>query len=122
MDMELFEQVQKKVTKLIRGMELRELGLFSLEKRRLCGDIATVQYLKEAYREAREGLFIRNCSDSTRSNGYRLNEGKFRLDMRKIFFTVRVVRHRNRLPREAVNAPTLTVFKARLNKALSNSV
>ncbi|KFR11961.1 hypothetical protein N306_06599, partial [Opisthocomus hoazin] len=52
----------------------------------------------------------------------KLKEGRFRLDIRKKFFTVRVVRHWNRLPREAVDAPSLEVFKARLDGALSNLV
>ncbi|KFV09272.1 hypothetical protein N339_04148, partial [Pterocles gutturalis] len=51
-----------------------------------------------------------------------LNQGRFRLHIRKKFFTVRVVRHWNRLPREAVDAPSLEVFKARLDEALSNLV
>ncbi|KFZ50169.1 hypothetical protein N338_00942, partial [Podiceps cristatus] len=55
-------------------------------------------------------------------NGFRLKEGKFRLDIRNKFFTMRVVRHWNRLPREAVDAPSLEVFKARLDGALSNLV
>ncbi|KFV17133.1 hypothetical protein N339_01327, partial [Pterocles gutturalis] len=55
-------------------------------------------------------------------NGYKLEEGRFRLDIRRKFFTVRVVRHWNRLPREAVDAPSLEVFKARLDEALSNLV
>ncbi|KFO60858.1 hypothetical protein N302_15340, partial [Corvus brachyrhynchos] len=52
----------------------------------------------------------------------KLKEGKFRLDIMKKFFTVRVVRHWNRLPKEAVDAPALAVFKARLDKALSNLI
>ncbi|KFU93763.1 hypothetical protein M959_04165, partial [Chaetura pelagica] len=55
-------------------------------------------------------------------NGLKLEEGRFRLDIRKKFFIVRVVMHWNMLPREAVDAPSLEVFKARLDGALSNRV
>ncbi|KFW09820.1 hypothetical protein N326_02519, partial [Eurypyga helias] len=51
-----------------------------------------------------------------------LKAGRFRLDIGKKFFMGRVVRHWNRLPREAVDAPSLEVFKARLDEALSNLV
>jgi len=87
---------------------LRELGLFSLQKRRFreC-HIAAFQYMKGAYRKGREGLFTRACSDKVRGNGFKLKEGRFRLDMRKKFFTVSVVRHWNRLPREVVDVPSL---------------
>ncbi|KFQ87901.1 hypothetical protein N337_08701, partial [Phoenicopterus ruber ruber] len=55
-------------------------------------------------------------------NGFKLKEGRFRLAIRKKFFTVRVVRHWHRLPREAVDAPSWKVFKARLDGGLSNLV
>ena len=99
------------------------IGLFSLEKRRLRGDlIAAFQYLKEAYRKAGEELFIRAGSNRTRGNSFKLKEGRFRLDIRKTFFTVRVVRHWDRLLREVANAIFLDAFKARQDGALSNLV
>jgi len=69
-----------------------------------------------------EGGFTRVCSDSTRGQGCKLTEGRFRLEIRKKFFPVRVVKHWPRLPREAVAAPSLAVFEARLDGALSNLV
>jgi len=100
------------------------LGLFSLKKqRRLRGDLrASFQYLKGACRKDGENIFRRACCNRTRSNGCKLREGRFRLDRRKKFFTMRVVKHWNRFPREVVEAPSLETFKARLDGALSNVV
>ena len=69
-----------------------------------------------------KGLFIRAGSKRRRENGFKLEEGRFRLDFRKDFITVRVVRHWNRLPSEVVNALSVEAFKARLDGALSNLV
>ncbi|KFR05367.1 hypothetical protein Y956_05164, partial [Nipponia nippon] len=55
-------------------------------------------------------------------NGFKLKEGRFRRDIRTKFFTMRVVKHGSGLPREAVDAPSLETFKARLDRALSNLV
>ncbi|KFO75104.1 hypothetical protein N303_07602, partial [Cuculus canorus] len=55
-------------------------------------------------------------------NEYKLERGRFRLDIRRNFFTKRVVRHWHRLPREAVDTPSLEVFKARLDGALGSLV
>jgi len=63
------------------------LGLFSQEKRRLQEDlIAACQYLKGAYKKDEDKIFSRACSDRTRGNDIKLKEGRFRLNIRKIFF------------------------------------
>jgi len=103
----------KEAANMIGGLEhfsceerLGELGLFSLEKRRLQEDlIAAFQYLKDAYKRAGEGLFTKACSDRTRGNGFKQKEGRYRLNTRKKFLTIMVVRHWTRLPRDAASAP-----------------
>jgi len=80
------------------------------------------QYLKGAYKQEGECLFTRVDGDWTRGIGFILRQGRFRLDIRKKFFTQRVVMHWNRLPKEAVDAPSLEAFKARLAVALGSLV
>ena len=90
-----------------------------LLNKRLQGDlIVAFQPLKGTYRKAGEGLFIRACSNKTRGNGFKLEDSRFRLDIREKFFIMRVLRHW----REVVDAPSLEAFKARLDGAFSNLV
>jgi len=67
-------------------------------------------------------LFTWVDSDSTRGNGFKLRKERLKLDVRRNFFTYRVVMHWNRLPKEAVDAPSLEAFKARLDVALGSLV
>jgi len=94
-----------------------------LEKRRLQGDlIAAFQYLMGTYKQEGSQLFTRVDNSRTRGNGFKLREGRFRLDIRGKFLTKRVARCWNRLLREAGDALSLEAFKTRVDGALGSLV
>jgi len=90
---------------------LRALGLSSLEKRRPRGDlIALPSVLRRGRGEGGAELSSLVPTDRTHGNGSELHQGRFTLDARKHFFPERVAKHWNRVPREVVDAPSLSMF------------
>ncbi|KAJ7397058.1 hypothetical protein BTVI_138953 [Pitangus sulphuratus] len=121
--MQLLERVQQRATKVAsRGQEhlsyeerLQELDLFSLEKRRLRGDLFNIyEYLKDGYQEDGAKVFSVVPNNRTRNNGHKVKYKKFHLNMRKNF-TLGVAEHWNRLPREVVQSRSLEKFKTHLD-------
>jgi len=71
------------------------------------------------YKVEGDGMFSRVCFDRTRGKGFKLKDRRSRLDIRKKFFTITVMKHWNRLLRKVVDAPSLETLKVRLEGALS---
>lgn len=110
---------------MISGMEhpsykerLRKIGLFSLEKTRVRGDLTVAfQYMQGTCKKVGERQNTRACSDRTKRNDFKLADSRFRLGINKKLFPVRLGRHWYRLPREFLDAPSLEAFKARLGES-----
>lgn len=122
------EPVQRWTAELVRDLEskscvkkcLRELGMFSLKKRMLRGDlVALYNHLKKGCEQVRVGVFHRATKDRTRGNGLKLHWERFSLNIRRNFFTEKVVRHWKGLSRLVVESPPLEAFQEPLDMALS---
>ena len=102
---------------------LSDPGLFSLEKRRLRGDLINIyKYLRCEKQRDEARLFSAVCGDRTRGNGHKLKHRKFHTNVCKNFFTVRMTEHWNSLPMGVVESPSVETFKTRLDIYLCNLV
>jgi len=124
-DEELLERVQQRAVRMMRALEhlcyeerLRELGLFSLEKRSLRGDLINAsKYLQGGCQDGAR-LFPVVPSNRTKGNGHKLKQRKLQLNPRKNFFPLRVTEPWPRPPREVVESPSLEIFETCLDKVL----
>ncbi|KAJ7423412.1 hypothetical protein BTVI_09775 [Pitangus sulphuratus] len=123
---EVLDQVQRRATKLVKSLEnksyeeqMRELGLFRLEKRRLSGGgdlIILYKYPKGGCIQVGGDLFSQ--ATRARRHSLKLHQGRLRLDIRKKFFTEGEIGHCNGLPKEVEESPSLKVSKEILDVAL----
>ena len=128
-DVEALERVQRRFTRMLPGLEgrsyeerLRELGLFSLERRRLRGDLIEVyKMMKGIDRVNVQRLFPRVDGAVTRGHNYRIHGGRYRRDVRGRFFTQRVVGVWNGLPAVIVESDTLGTFKRLLDRHMEHT-
>ena len=117
-DRELLERVQS-LEHLVYEERLRDLGLFSLEKRRLRGRLISAhKYLEDRSQMHGTGIFLAVPSNRTKDNGHNPKHRKFHLNMRKNFFTMKVTEHWNRLPTDVVESPSLEMSKTSLDTFL----
>lgn len=128
-DIEHLEKVQRRATRLVKGYRklsyeerLRKLGLTTLQTRRLRGDlIETFKIITGKEQVNRETFFQMNRSVyDTRGHCFKLATSRSRLEVRRNFFSQRVISHWNRLPAHVVEADTVNTFKNRLDKEWGN--
>ena len=123
-DIESLERVQRRATKMIPSLRaqpyevrLKRLNLFSLEKRRLRGDLIQVyKYLNKFSNVDHSKLFELQTNLRTRNNGQSIQTRRCNTDIGRSYFSNRVIRHWNNLPAEVVNARTINSFKNRIDR------
>ena len=126
-DIEKLERVQKRAVRMIRNLKgityiekLRELNLFSLEKRRLRGDLIETFKILKGINKVTADRYFRRCALTRehRSHSLKLTADNLRTNNRKYFFQ-RVVENWNRLPQQAIDCETVPAFKHCLDRHLS---
>jgi len=123
-DIEVLERVQRRATKMIRELRcipyeerVKKLGLTTLEKRRIRGDlIETYKILNNVNKISYGKFFQYNTDKRTRGHCFKLIKKQCRLDLRKKFFSQRVVNIWNKLPSNVVSATSVNAFKKELDK------
>ena len=121
------EKVQKRAVKMMKGLraksyegKLKELNLFSLKKRRLRGDLIEMFKLYKGFSKWNNSMRLASTDYNTRGHPLKLVKQFSRTDIRKNFFTQRIVNEWNRLPQTALECKSVDTFKGRLDKHLSS--
>ena len=128
-DIDLIEQVQRRATRLVPSLKhlsyeqrLEEMKLPSLCFRRKRGDLIEVyKYMNDFY-TVNKDMFVVDISNRTRGHNHKIVKQRCNLDLRKKFFSLRIVNEWNSLPASIVEAPTLNSFKARIDKHYMNEM
>jgi len=125
-DIEVLEHVQRRATKLVKGLQNKSYkggwGNWGCLAWRSGDLIALSNYLQGGCSEAGVGLFSQVTGNSTRGNGLKLHQGRFSLDISKNFLTERAVKHWNRLPSEVAESPSLEVSQRRIDGELRDMI
>jgi len=129
-DIDKLEKVQRRATKMIQGFRnlsyeerLKRLGLTTLEERRDRGDLIEIFRMFKGLSKLRPGVFFSLIEGGiTRGHNYKINVNRCRLDLRKYFFSQRVINKWNRLPESVVNSDNVNMFKNKYDKFVSSII